>query len=110
MDDFTGGVAVITGGASGIGFGLASKLVDEGMRIVIADIETAALEKAAEGLRAKGADVLAVQCDVSDRSQVEALAINAYEHFGNVNFLANNAGVVSTVSYTHLTLPTILLV
>tara|TARA_B100000686_G_scaffold334745_1_gene402418 strand:- start:1713 stop:2528 length:816 start_codon:yes stop_codon:yes gene_type:complete len=95
MDDFTGGVAVITGGASGIGFGLASKLVDEGMRIVIADIETAALEKAAEGLRAKGADVLAVQCDVSDRSEVEALAINAYEHFGNVNFLANNAGVVS---------------
>ena len=68
MDDFTGGVAVITGGASGIGFGLASKLVDEGMRIVIADIETAALEKAAEGLRAKGADVLAVQCDVSDRN------------------------------------------
>ena len=95
MDDFDGRVAVITGGASGIGLGLASKLADEGMKIVLADIETDALEKAAEMLRSKGSEVIGVQCDVSDRSQVEALAITAYEHFGNVHFLANNAGVVS---------------
>ena len=95
MKDFDGRVAVITGGASGIGMGLASKLVDEGMKIVLADIESDALEKAAETLRAKGAEVIGVQCDVSDRSQVEALAITAYEHFGNVHFLANNAGVVA---------------
>ena len=95
MFDFNGRVAVITGGASGIGLGLASKLASEGMKIVLADIETSALEKAAESLRSSGADVLGIQCDVSDKAQVEALAIAAYEHFGNVHFLANNAGVVS---------------
>lgn len=95
MNDFDGRVAVITGGASGIGLGLASKLADEGMKIVLADIETDALEKAAEQIRSKGSEVIGFQCDVSDRSQVEALAIAAYEHFGNVHFLANNAGVVA---------------
>ena len=95
MFDFNGRVAVITGGASGIGLGLASKLASEDMKIVLADIETSALEKAAESLRSSGADVLGIQCDVSDKAQVEALAIAAYEHFGNVHFLANNAGVVS---------------
>ena len=104
MFDFNDRVAVITGGASGIGLGLASKLADEGMKIVLADIESGALERASESLRSSGADVLGVQCDVSDKAQVEALAITAYEHFGNVHFLANNAGAVS---YTHLTLPTI---
>jgi len=95
MFDFNNRVAVITGGASGIGLGLASKLAKEGMRIVLADIESSALERACDSLRSSGADVLGVQCDVSDRAQVEALAITAYEHFGNVHFLANNAGVVS---------------
>ena len=95
MFDFNDRVAVITGGASGIGLGLASKLADEGMKIVLADIESGALERASESLRSSGADVLGVQCDVSDKAQVEALAITAYEHFGNVHFLANNAGVVS---------------
>ena len=95
MFDFNDRVAVITGGASGIGLGLASKLADEGMKIVLADIESAALERASDSLRSSGADVLGVQCDVSDKAQVEALAITAYEHYGNVHFLANNAGVVS---------------
>ena len=82
MFEFSDRVAVITGGASGIGLGLASKLADEGMKIVLADIESAVLERACESLRSSGADVLGVQCDVSDKAQVEALAITAYEHFG----------------------------
>ena len=60
MFDFKDRVAVITGGASGIGLGLASKLADEGMKIVLADIESAALESACESLRSSGADVLGV--------------------------------------------------
>ena len=54
MFDFNERVAVITGGASGIGLGLASKLADEGMKIVLADIESAALERACESLRSSG--------------------------------------------------------
>ena len=50
-------------------------------------LESTALERACESLRSSGADVLGIQCDVSDKAQVEALAITAYEHFGNVDSL-----------------------
>ncbi|HEX2915158.1 MAG TPA: SDR family NAD(P)-dependent oxidoreductase [Chloroflexia bacterium] len=93
MQDFQGKVAVITGGASGIGFALAEKCVAEGMKVVLADVESGALEKAVQALKEQGADVTGVKTDVSKSEQVEALADKAYEAYGEVHLLFNNAGV-----------------
>ena len=95
MQDYDGKVAVITGGASGIGLALAHRLSSAGAKILIADIEDAALERAGGELRDAGATVHTVRCDVSDRDAVVALADEAYDTFGAVHFLANNAGVVT---------------
>ena len=93
MDQFEGSVAVVTGGASGIGFALARRFAAEKMKIVLADVERGALEKAAEQLRGTGADVLEVVTDVSDGEALEELARRTVERFGKANVLCNNAGV-----------------
>ena len=95
MQDYDGKVAVITGGASGIGLALAHRLSSAGAKILIADIEDSALERAGGELTDAGATVHTVRCDVSDRNAVMALADEAYDTFGAVHFLANNAGVVT---------------
>ena len=95
MSEYQGQTAVITGGASGIGLGLATRLAADGMQLLLADIEEAALEAAAAELRSQGATVETALCDVSDRDAVDALAEQAYSTFGAVHFLANNAGVVT---------------
>jgi len=93
MEDLTGKVAFVTGAASGIGFALAEGFAKEGAKIVLADIEAEPL-KAAEGkLQAAGAEVIGVQCDVSDYGSVTAAADRAIEAFGKVHILCNNAGV-----------------
>jgi NAD(P)-dependent dehydrogenase (short-subunit alcohol dehydrogenase family) len=93
MQDFTNRVAVVTGGASGIGFGLANAFAAEGMKIVLGDIEAAALDDAVGKLEAAGADVIGVRTDVSDAAQVQALADAAVERFGAIHIACNNAGV-----------------
>ncbi|GAC1364147.1 MAG: hypothetical protein NVS2B12_08230 [Ktedonobacteraceae bacterium] len=93
MKDFRGKTAVVTGAASGIGRALAEKCVQEGMKIVLADVEEQALHKAADELKARGGDVLAVQTDVSKAEQVEALAQKAFATYSGVHLLFNNAGV-----------------
>jgi NAD(P)-dependent dehydrogenase (short-subunit alcohol dehydrogenase family) len=95
MEDLDGRVAVITGGASGIGWAMAERFGAEGMKLVLADIERPVLERAAEALRQRGADVLAVPTDVSREADVSALAATVLEHFGDVHLLCNNAGVGS---------------
>jgi NAD(P)-dependent dehydrogenase (short-subunit alcohol dehydrogenase family) len=91
--DFAGKTAVVTGAASGIGRGLADRFSAEGMHVVLADVEQAALDKAEREMREAGADVLAVRTDVSDAAAVEALAQRAVDRFGGVHVLCNNAGV-----------------
>jgi len=86
-------VAVVTGAASGIGLALAERFAAEGMKVVMADIEEAALAKAAEGVRAKAPAVLATCVDVARAEQVERLARETYATFGAVHVLCNNAGV-----------------
>jgi NAD(P)-dependent dehydrogenase (short-subunit alcohol dehydrogenase family) len=93
MREFTGKVAVITGAASGIGRGLAQRCVEEGMRVVLADIEAPALAQAEAELRGAGATVLAVPTDVAQARAVEALAERTMQTFGAVHLLCNNAGV-----------------
>ena len=95
MEQLAGRVAVVTGGASGIGLAMARRFGAEGMRIVLADIERPVLERAAGELAADGVDVVAVPTDVSLAGDVEALAAITLEHFGDVHIVCNNAGVGS---------------
>lgn len=89
-----GQVAVITGGASGIGFGLARALAGRGVRLVIADVRPDGLASAAASLRASGADVTPVEADVADEAQVRAVADAALAAYGQADLVCNNAGVV----------------
>lgn len=93
MDQLEGTVAVVTGGASGIGFAMAERFAAEKMKIVLADVEPGALSDAAGTLRKRGADVLDVVTDVSDPEALEQLARRTVERFGKANVLCNNAGV-----------------
>lgn len=93
MKEFKDKVAVITGAASGIGYGLAERCAQEGMKIVLAGINADTLAHAEETLRDRGATTLAVQCDVSKADDVEALARKVIDSFGAVHVLVNNAGV-----------------
>jgi NAD(P)-dependent dehydrogenase (short-subunit alcohol dehydrogenase family) len=96
MRDFKGKTAFITGGASGIGLGLAQTFADAGMNIVIADIEAPALGMAVSTLNARGVQALGVECDVADRQSYARAADRAFSAFGKVHLLCNNAGVART--------------
>ena len=93
MEDLNGKVAVVTGGASGIGKALLTRFAAEGMRLVVADVEEAALDTAVADLRAAGAEAIGVRTDVSSYESVAALADAAYAAHGAVHLLCNNAGV-----------------
>lgn len=89
-----GQVAVITGGASGIGLGLARAFGSKGLSVVLADIEPGPLDAAVAELSAAGIDAAGVRCDVASAESVEALADESIERFGAVHVVCNNAGVV----------------
>jgi NAD(P)-dependent dehydrogenase (short-subunit alcohol dehydrogenase family) len=95
MDFGTGKVAVVTGAASGIGFALADRFASSGMDVVMADVDENGLTSACERIRAHGVDAAAMLTDVSDEKSLGALADTAYDRFGAVHVLCNNAGVVS---------------
>ena len=93
MEDLKGKVAVVTGGASGIGKALAERFVAEGMRVVVADVEAGALDATVAELQSAGGDVTGVRTDVTSFESVDALADAAYAAYGAVHVLCNNAGV-----------------
>ena len=93
MQQFAGRVAVVTGAASGIGYGLAERFTREGMKVVLADVESGALDEATRRLRETGAEVRAVRCDVAHAEEVQELANSAVSTFGAVHVVCNNAGV-----------------
>lgn len=92
--DLMGQTALITGGSRGLGLILARQLTCEGCRIVICARDEEELDRARLDLAARGADVLAIPCDVSDQAQVERMISTAVEHFGSIDILINNAGVI----------------
>jgi NAD(P)-dependent dehydrogenase (short-subunit alcohol dehydrogenase family) len=96
MQELKEKVAVITGGASGIGLAMAEAFGGEGMKLVIADIQPDSLDEAVAGLRAKGFDAIGVLTDVSKLESVEALARETLKAFGKVHVIVNNAGVSIT--------------
>ncbi len=96
MSELRGRVAVVTGAASGIGLGLATRFAAEGMKVVLADVDEARLERATKRLVKGGAEAASVPCDVSSPEQVDALAGEALRRFGAVHVVCNNAGVAGT--------------
>ncbi len=93
MDEFQGRVAVITGGASGIGAALARAFAARGSKIVLADLDEAALGRMEGELADRSVPVLAVRTDVTKRESVAALADATWKHFGAAHVVCNNAGI-----------------
>src|SRR5215471_9839645 len=94
MQEITGKVAVVTGGGSGIGRGIALALAEGGMDVVLADVDEVAAEKVGLEIQSLGRRTLVVKTDVSDFDAVERLAAAAYDEFGAVHVVCNNAGVL----------------
>ena len=93
--DLRGKTSVVTGGASGIGRALALRFAREGANVVVADLDATGMEAVAAEARGLGVKALTVRTDVSELAQVEALAARAFETFGVVHLLCNNAGVAA---------------
>lgn len=97
---FTGKVALVTGAGSGMGLATAEAFAEAGAAVVLADVNEASARSAAKQLTDAGHSAIAVRCDVSDESQVEAMIRDAVSAFGRLDAAFNNAGVQSPVAET----------
>src|SRR5689334_10914448 len=96
MDQLAGKVAVVTGGASGIGRAMGERFAREGMHVVLADVEAPVLDETVDAIRAEGGDAIGIVTDVTEFESVQALAVRVRDAFGGaVHVLCNNAGVGS---------------
>ena len=87
MKDLAGKIAFVTGAASGIGLGIATALAQAGVKVMLCDIEEAALASAVEGLKRTNADVASVRADVSLKTELQAAADETRARYGNVHIL-----------------------
>ncbi len=104
MKELAGRIAVVTGGASGIGRALALALARERAKIVLADVDEAGMARVAGEIKAAGGEAVTVRTDVTELASVQALADRAFTAFGRVHVLCNNAGIalwggIETVSH-----------
>lgn len=95
MSDYKNKTALISGGAEGIGFSIAQAMGEQGMNVVLGDIDQAQLANAEAVLTESGVNVLALKMDVTDPAQWRSMAEQAVERFGKIHMLVNNAGVAS---------------
>ncbi|MEE8580532.1 MAG: SDR family NAD(P)-dependent oxidoreductase [Myxococcota bacterium] len=93
MDPFKERVAVITGGAGGIGMAMGRAFAARGARLVLADLDEARLADATRTLSDEGSEVLAVPTDVTQQESVDALADTTFKHYGAAHIVCNNAGI-----------------
>lgn len=100
MANLLGKVAIVTGGASGIGLATAKAFIDKGVKVVIADYNEQAGKAVESELKEKGADVLFVSVNVSDEASVENLVAETVNYYGKLDIMINNAGV-GTLASTH---------
>src|SRR5947199_3497062 len=98
--DFSGQVALVTGAAAGMGLATANAFAELGAAVVLADFKEEAVKAAAQKLVAAGHKAIAVQCDVSDDAQVEAMVERTVAEFGQLDAAFNNAGVMAHISPT----------
>jgi len=104
MRDLAGKTAFVTGGADGIGFALARAFARSGMKVMLADIETDALQAAVKSLQEISPDIRGTVCDVADPESVERAAQAAFDAFGRVHVVCNNAGVAAGGGIDHISL------
>ena len=95
MTEIAGKAAVVTGGGSGMGRGIALQLAKEGARVVVADIIEANAEKVAQEIRDRGGEAIGLACDVSDRASVRGMKAKANEAYGPILIVIPNAGATS---------------
>jgi len=86
-------IAIVTGGASGMGFAIASKFASEGAKVVIIDIAGDKAEEAAQKIRSEGREVIAFQGDVTSRERIQEIVSNVLEKYGKIDILVNNVGI-----------------
>jgi NAD(P)-dependent dehydrogenase (short-subunit alcohol dehydrogenase family) len=103
VDDLRGRIAVVTGGASGLGRAMAERFAAQGMHVVVSDIDVDGAHETAAALHTYGGDAVAVRTDVSRSEDIEQLADLAFDRFGAVHVLCNNAGVVKSARAWDLT-------
>jgi meso-butanediol dehydrogenase / (S,S)-butanediol dehydrogenase / diacetyl reductase len=96
-------VVLITGGAQGIGYGIASRLAREGARLSIVDIDLEQAQKAADELERAGAEVIAVRADVADRAQIQTAIKQTVAAFGKLDVMFNNAGFNKPMAFLEIT-------
>jgi NAD(P)-dependent dehydrogenase (short-subunit alcohol dehydrogenase family) len=99
MKELAGKTAFVTGAASGIGLGITTALAQAGVKVMLCDIEEAALASAVEGLKRTNADVASVKADVSLKAELQTAAEETRARYGNVHILVNNAGVGGSGPY-----------
>lgn len=103
-DNFTGKVAIVTGGSRGIGFAIAEQLGARGVKVAITGMSQEHLDRAKAALDAKGIAVEAIRADVRDHAQVEAMVAQTVKAFGGLDILINNAGIGRFVHAADMTL------
>lgn len=101
--DLTGKVAIVTGGAMGIGLGIVRRLAEAGATVVIADMDQEKAQKAVSDLTAKGWKVKAIKCDVSSEDEVKKMVQETVSSFGSLDILVNNAGIYPNIPVSKMT-------
>ena len=104
MREFAGKTAFVTGGAAGIGLALGRAFAQSGMKVMLADIEADALQAAVKSLQEISPDISGTICDVAEAASVERAAQAAFDAFGNVHVVCNNAGVAAGGGIDHISL------